>query len=106
MKSTTSSTHSTDLLPHSSHQETSLPQTKNKIHKVLIAIAQTLGQILSDLLIRSSEPMISERRDYDGSRYYQVYDPVYEEIYRFASEDEVRIWLEQRYYRHSAKDNK
>ena len=78
------------------HQNDSPSLTQTDIKKAYIAIAQSVGKTLWHWLIRSSEPIVSERRDYDGAHYYQVYDPVNEEIYRFASEDETRIWLEQR----------
>ena len=65
-----------------------------------MVIVQTVEKTLYDLLIHNSEPIISGRRDFKGTHHYRVYDPVYEKTYRFTSEDEVRIWLEQRYYRH------
>ncbi|MBW4463943.1 MAG: hypothetical protein KME07_00675 [Pegethrix bostrychoides GSE-TBD4-15B] len=45
----------------------------------------------------SSQPVIIEKRDQDGS-YYQVYDPATQSSKTFSSELETRIWLDRRYY--------
>ncbi len=52
---------------------------------------------LLSLLMPSSQPVIIEKRDQDGS-YYQVYDPATQSSRTFSSELETRIWLDRRYY--------
>ncbi|MEC4892917.1 MAG: hypothetical protein SAL07_13035 [Oscillatoria sp. PMC 1051.18] len=55
-------------------------------------------EYLLNITVRSSEPRIYEKRDRYGKTYWQVYDPVTNFCYSFDSENEVRIWLERRYY--------
>ncbi|MEC4986278.1 MAG: hypothetical protein SAJ37_06645 [Oscillatoria sp. PMC 1068.18] len=50
------------------------------------------------ITVRSSEPRIYEKQNSQGKIYWQVYDPVTNFCGSFASENEVRIWLEKRYY--------
>ena len=81
-----------------------LPLTSFKpasFKKAIAAIAHYLTEQLFHLLVGSSEPIISEHSDEDGEHYYRVYDPIYEKNLYFASEEDVRIWLEKRYNRHS-----
>lgn len=46
----------------------------------------------------SSEPKIYQRHDRHGNIYFKVYDPVTHQIGTFNTEQEVRVWLDQRYY--------
>ena len=61
-------------------------------------IARIVEQVLSALMFHESEPVISECRDRSGESYYRVYNPLDGRIHYFTSENEVRIWLERRYY--------
>ncbi len=45
-----------------------------------------------------SEPQIWERKDRYGNIYYRIYDPKSDRHFYFNSEDEVRWWLDKRYY--------
>ncbi|HEY9661724.1 MAG TPA: hypothetical protein V6C65_24980 [Allocoleopsis sp.] len=45
-----------------------------------------------------SEPKITQKRDRWGNVYYQVYDPTSGFSSAFQTEEEVRIWLDRRYY--------
>ncbi|MCU0565192.1 MAG: hypothetical protein MUF49_01160 [Oculatellaceae cyanobacterium Prado106] len=49
-------------------------------------------------LSRGSEPRIEHGRDRQGHSYLKVYDPLTGKTAYFQSSQEVRIWLEQRYY--------
>ncbi len=40
-----------------------------------------------------------QKTDRRGNTYWNVYNPVTDKTAQFASEAEVRIWLEQQYYR-------
>ena len=60
-------------------------------------LVQRVGDALIGWLTRGSEPVISERWDGNGDRYYRVYDPLTENLHCFTTEHDVRIWLEQRY---------
>lgn len=57
-------------------------------------------EALCNLLLPSSQPVITEKRGSDGS-YYQVYDPTTQTSKTFGSELETRIWLDQRFYDNS-----
>ncbi|HBR00157.1 MULTISPECIES: hypothetical protein [Roseofilum] len=46
----------------------------------------------------SDEPRITEKKDRDGNWIYHVYDPLSHQHLMFDSEQEVRVWLEERYY--------
>jgi hypothetical protein len=47
----------------------------------------------------SSEPRISQKRDRSGNLYFQVHDPVSGQSLSLYSEQEVRMWIDQRYSR-------
>lgn len=48
----------------------------------------------------SNEPQIRQRRNRFGQTYWQVYDPATNHSTSLSSEQEVRQWLEQRFYQH------
>lgn len=106
MNNSISPKHSMDSLASEAKQRSSPNLTNSRLNEAFGAIARTAAQVLYNLFISGSEPIVSEHRDRDGILYYQVYDPVYDEIHTFASEDEVRVWLEQRYYQHSVKHHR
>ncbi|MBE9043392.1 hypothetical protein IQ255_03035 [Pleurocapsales cyanobacterium LEGE 10410] len=45
-----------------------------------------------------SEPKIWERKDRDGNPYFRIFDPKSDRYIYLNSEDEVRWWLDERYY--------
>jgi hypothetical protein len=59
-----------------------------------------LWQRLLTLLSGKTEPKIWRKRDRAGNWYFRVFDPVTNLSSTFSSEQEVRVWLEQRYYDH------
>lgn len=57
------------------------------------------GAALLRYFAGSKEPRIAVKRDlYGDGSFYEVYDPVDGLYHIFATEQEVRVWLEQRYY--------
>jgi hypothetical protein len=44
------------------------------------------------------EPRVFHRRDRQGHSYLEVYDPTTRKTHRFDTAQEVRVWLERRYY--------
>jgi hypothetical protein len=58
--------------------------------RLLDFLLNTFGQ--------TSEPKIRRKRDRDGNEYFRVYDPSTGMSSTFTSEQEVRIWLDRRYY--------
>jgi len=63
---------------------------KQVIHRIWSSV--------TELFSPSSELRIFTGRDRHGNTYYRVYDVLTQDLHRFESEDEVRIWLEQSYY--------
>lgn len=55
-------------------------------------------QRLATFAVGSSEPVVMQRCDRQGHRYYVVYDPRTQSRTICSSETEVRAWLESRYY--------
>jgi hypothetical protein len=52
-----------------------------------------------DALIASNhEPQIERKCDRHGNKYWQAYDLYSNKSYTFGSEQEVRVWLENRYH--------
>jgi hypothetical protein len=82
-----------DLLPSlrfaSSEQVTPIAQPGQK---------KGLWQRWIDALTGNREPQIFHRRDGQGHSYLEVYDPTTSKTHRFETTQEVRIWLERRYY--------
>lgn len=62
-----------------------------------VTLIQSLVKFF-DSASHDREPKISQKRDRNGSTYWLLYDPVTRQYTSFASEEEVRIWLEKRYY--------
>ncbi len=58
----------------------------------------SLWEQLIKLASGSSEPVVEQRQDRQGYRYYAIYDPRTGQRTICSSEAEVRAWLEQRYY--------
>ncbi|MBD2459507.1 hypothetical protein H6G89_00480 [Oscillatoria sp. FACHB-1407] len=57
---------------------------------------------MTKLLTCSSEPHVWQERDRHGNLTWRIYEPSTNRSATFASEEEVRIWLEKRYYRDSS----
>ena len=66
---------------------------------IVNAIAVLLKNIKSSLFVNQNEPNIQKKRDRHGNSYWQVHDYKNNKSLTFGSDKEVRIWLEQRYYR-------
>lgn len=83
-------------------QELDTLTESNKSSKRISINLPSLEQLWNSLLdafARSSEPRIYQKRTHDGKFYFKVYDPVARQTNTFSSETEVRIWLDQRYYK-------
>ena len=66
--------------------------------KTLRQSLSALGRSLQNLFLSGHEPVIEEKRDRAGTLYWRVYDPITQNRRFFYSEDEIRVWLDQRYY--------
>lgn len=65
----------------------------------LASFSSQLWESFVKLLESSHEPRIWQRRDRQGNISWRLYDPATNQSATFASEDEIRIWLEEKYYR-------
>ena len=70
----------------------------SKQNSIKLPTLKQLWNSILDALTRSSEPKIYQKRGYNGNLYFEVYDPIAHQTSTFNSEQEVRIWLDQRYY--------
>lgn len=57
-----------------------------------------LGIALLAYFCGSTEPHIRLKRDHDGNTLFVAYDPVSQQRRNFSSEQDLRVWVEQRYY--------
>lgn len=55
-------------------------------------------EFLLNTLSAPAEPKIRRKHDRHGNLYFRVYDPSTATTNTFTSEQEVRAWLDQRYY--------
>jgi hypothetical protein len=69
------------------------PQPTSPVVKAL----QRMGHTLVRFLTNGHNPHIQQRWQ-NGCLFWWVYDPMTQQTQRFYSEDELRIWLEGRYY--------
>ncbi len=70
-------------------------------HQIKSHIVSTINKVLQLFAYFSTnnEPRIWITADRDGKLYWHAYDPVSDTRVCLDSEAELRIWLEQRYYR-------
>lgn len=76
-------------------------EQNSRIYQLWTCSKARLQQVAHSFLkycVGSSEPRISALRDRQGNPYFVAYDPVDNRRHSFASEVELRVWLEQRYY--------
>ena len=67
-----------------------------KINNLLVDI---LAKAKRKLVTTSSEPQVEQKRDRYGNKYWHVNDLQNHRSYTFGSEQDVRVWLENRHYR-------
>ncbi|MEO0408565.1 MAG: hypothetical protein AAF289_14555 [Cyanobacteria bacterium P01_A01_bin.135] len=63
----------------------------------LAAVLSGIKNAIFSLVDTNQEPRIIAIRDRSGQLQWRVYDPVSGYTGTFASEDAVRVWLDQRY---------
>lgn len=67
---------------------------KQKPESLVSRIFQTLIAKLSS----GNDPQIKLKYSPSGHEYWQVYDPITAKAETFATETDVRVWVEQRYH--------
>lgn len=85
-----------DRQKHSSEQH-SLRNTITKFRQRIAKKINVIGGCWSQLGY-CAEPKVWEKKDRYNNTYYRVYDPQRDRYLNFNSEDEVRWWLDKRYY--------
>lgn len=74
------------------------PCQTRRVHPDPHARLQRVIDTLLNLLVPSDQPQVRRSQNRQGQPLWSVYDPVSHTTQVFASEEAVRIWLEQRYY--------
>ncbi|MFE4107206.1 hypothetical protein [Almyronema epifaneia] len=91
-------THEAQLDLNRQQLEKTLKRSQTEFAKNAIAqLFSRLGSTLLNLLIESDQPRVRVR-EANGETVWQAYDPVSRHQAAFNSEEELRAWLEQRYY--------
>lgn len=60
-------------------------------------LRSALRKLWQSLTVPSSEPHVWKKGDRQGNIYWKVYDPLTDRSGLFESENQLRVWLEQRY---------
>jgi hypothetical protein len=74
---------------------------KKEFRTIALTLQSTFSLIWDIVFsLLSDEPKIWQGRDRFGKLYWRVYDPSRDRSITFTSEQEVREWLDQRFYKH------
>lgn len=73
------------------------PRTPS-IKKQFAQFVSRIGQALLNYFSGNNELRVAHRCDRHGHSYYEIYDPRLDKVFCCQSEQEVRAWIEQRYY--------
>jgi hypothetical protein len=60
---------------------------------------------ITAFMTQGHDPKICQITDRDGQTWWNIYDPVTGQFTCLDSEEAVRVWIEQRYYRQRFKYN-
>jgi len=66
--------------------------------QLLKALGDSLLTALGQTLSPTDQPRVNWWRDAEGYDHYSVYDPISQKTRSFDNAQQVRAWLEQRYY--------
>lgn len=67
----------------------------------IASAAKALWQALMSSLVIGSELQVRKATDSLGQTWWRVYDPITNASADLVSEDDVRVWIEESYYRKS-----
>lgn len=68
------------------------------VMNIIQYINSIIDNFWSKLIDRKTEPKVWRKCDREGNIYWLVFNPITSLYIFFGSEQEVRIWLEERYY--------
>ncbi len=77
--------------------EISLAQKVTNISQALVTIFKDAGASLVHYLSRPNEIRVRQVSDRQGETYWKAYDPYSNTTTYVNSENDLRVWLEQRY---------
>ncbi len=83
---------STAKSSYSSSANSSVKSSAKRLH------LHWLWNSLLNVLTKNAEPRIYQKYDRQGKLYFRVYDPISGMSSTLNTEQEVRAWLDQRYY--------
>jgi hypothetical protein len=66
--------------------------------KVINFMTNLWQKIENSLVTSNHEPQVRQKCDRFGNKYWQAYDFYTNQSYTFASEQDVRVWIENRYH--------
>ncbi|MEL6579480.1 MAG: hypothetical protein AAFQ14_07000 [Cyanobacteria bacterium J06621_12] len=66
--------------------------------KIANFIISIIDKVERNLASSNHEPQIKQKQDRHGNRYWQAYDFNTNKSYTFGSEQDVRVWIENRYH--------
>ena len=89
-----------EFLPHPAVQAKAKQPTP-------LAQLKVLAQRLIHWLVTKPELTVKQKVDRSGNVFWYVYDPMTERTAYLTSEEEVRIWIEERFYyqNHQSQDS-
>lgn len=76
-------------------------QTQPKRNLHLRTKLNDLWQAVIEFLETSSELYITQIQDKTGQTQWKAFDPITGQSAQFDSEEDVRVWVEERYYQHN-----
>jgi len=71
----------------------------SKLASPISTLLSRLWRPILEILSRCAELKVWEKTDRQGNHYWQGYDPQHGQHISFGTEDEIRMWIEQQYYR-------
>ena len=80
-------------------ESVSFPYARENFQQKLARKTARIFQNVIEYLAGNSEPKISQIPTRDGNSIWQIYDPKTGKTEEFIGEEDVRIWIEQQYYR-------
>jgi hypothetical protein len=75
-----------------------LPEQKQVKESKVVSLLNNLWQHIVTAITKRQEPQIWQSTDRYGNIWWHGYDPVTDSSVSRDSEDEMRVWLEERYY--------
>lgn len=66
--------------------------------KITNLLTNIVDKVKLNLANSNREPQIKQKQDRHGNLYWQAYDFNSNKFYTFGSEQDVRVWIENRYH--------